>query len=147
MQENTLAKAEAIAEKIRISISSGELKDKASGKSYGKLTISIGIAQFRMNDKANDFIQRADKALYLAKERGRDRIERIVKSAAGLDMDATTFFSRLWDEYIKVTPQAEAIQKPITHHQEHEGHEGHEGHEDNKLINNDFSSCALCASW
>lgn len=26
-------------------------------------------------------------------------------------MDTTTFFSRLWDEYIKITPQAEAIQK------------------------------------
>lgn len=78
VQENTLAKAEAIAENIRISISSGELKDKVSGKSFGKLTISIGIAQFRINDKANDLIQRADQALYLAKERGRDRIERMI---------------------------------------------------------------------
>ena len=68
--------AEAISEQIRQAISSGELKDKGNGQSYGKITVSIGIAQFRMQELPNDLICRADRALYLAKERGRNRVEK-----------------------------------------------------------------------
>ncbi len=67
--------AEAISEQIRQAISSGDLKDKGNGQSYGRITVSIGIAQFRMNELPNDLIGRADRALYLAKERGRNRVE------------------------------------------------------------------------
>lgn len=39
------------------------------------VTLSIGISQFKTNDKKNeDLIHRADSALYYAKENGRDRV-------------------------------------------------------------------------
>jgi len=67
--------AKAIANQLREVIAHGELKDKTKGGSYGKVTISIGITQFRASDLPNELIQRSDKALYLAKDRGRNRVE------------------------------------------------------------------------
>lgn len=76
LPQTELPGAETVAEQIRRAVSSGQLKDKASGEAYGKITISVGIAQFFGSDLPNDLIHRADKALYLAKERGRNRIEK-----------------------------------------------------------------------
>ncbi len=39
------------------------------------LRVSVGIAQWRMNEKMPELIDRADVALYGAKERGRNRVE------------------------------------------------------------------------
>jgi len=75
LPQTALSGAEAIAEQIRSAISSGILKDKRSDRDYGRITISIGIAQFRSYELSNDLISRADRALYLAKNRGRNRVE------------------------------------------------------------------------
>lgn len=69
--------AMTVAEQIREAISSGKLTDKGSDTSYGTLTISIGVTQFRASDLSNELIDRADKALYLAKDRGRNRVEKL----------------------------------------------------------------------
>ena len=65
----------SVAEQIRAAVSSGKLIDKENESTYGKITISIGVAQFRMSDMPNTLIQRADEGLYLAKDLGRDRVE------------------------------------------------------------------------
>ncbi|MCU7819676.1 MAG: GGDEF domain-containing protein [gamma proteobacterium symbiont of Lucinoma myriamae] len=66
-----------VAEQIRKAVSSGTLTDKGSDISYGKTMISIGVTQFRASDLSNELVGRADKALYLAKERGRNRVEKL----------------------------------------------------------------------
>ena len=66
-----------VAEQIRKAVSSGTLTDKATDTSYGKTMISIGVTQFRASDLSNELVDRADKALYLAKDRGRDRVEKL----------------------------------------------------------------------
>ncbi|MCP5409188.1 MAG: GGDEF domain-containing protein [Chromatiaceae bacterium] len=69
------AGSSALAEQIRKAISSGKLKNRESGESYGRLTISIGISQLRPGDSPDDLIRRADEALYKAKQNGRNRVE------------------------------------------------------------------------
>ena len=66
-----------LAEQIREDISSGNLTGRESDTSYGKMMISIGVTQFRASDLPDELIARADKALYLAKDRGRNRVEKL----------------------------------------------------------------------
>ena len=61
-----------VAERIRASLK-GERLFPASGKEVS-VTISIGIAEYHPGEELSALIQRADKAMYLSKENGRDRI-------------------------------------------------------------------------
>jgi diguanylate cyclase len=70
-----LAGAHSAAEQIRSEISSGTLINKNRGEAYGSITISIGIAMLDKDDHPLDLIRRADQSLYLAKNRGRNRVE------------------------------------------------------------------------
>jgi diguanylate cyclase len=78
LPNTALSGAMSVAEQIRREISSGELQDRKKAKSYGRIRISIGVAQFRFGETAHDFIERADQALYRAKRRGRDRVEQAI---------------------------------------------------------------------
>ncbi len=75
LPNTTLIGARSVAEQIRKEVSLGVLKEKGSEKSYGKITISIGVAQYRNGESMNDLIERADRALYRAKRKGRNRVE------------------------------------------------------------------------
>ena len=43
-------------------------------KSLGQITVSIGVAVVTSHDNADSIAERADKALYLAKEKGRNKV-------------------------------------------------------------------------
>ena len=62
-----------LADKIRLAIGATNLV-KSGGVSLGKITISGGVAQFRHGETPSQFIDRADKALYEAKNAGRNQI-------------------------------------------------------------------------
>jgi diguanylate cyclase (GGDEF)-like protein len=57
------------------------LQDQLTGVSFAglpadlRITTSVGIAHYQAAESLTDLIERADKALYIAKERGRNRIE------------------------------------------------------------------------
>jgi diguanylate cyclase len=70
-----LSGAASVAEQIRKTIAAGELMDKSSGESYGRIQVSIGVAQYRKGESQEALIKRTDQALYRAKRRGRNRVE------------------------------------------------------------------------
>lgn len=73
--EDSQDKAFQIAEAIRASLSKLSLKKKSSGETVGNITASFGIAQKVDGEFPDQLIERADNALYKAKENGRDRIQ------------------------------------------------------------------------
>ncbi|MDP5033218.1 diguanylate cyclase [Paraglaciecola sp.] len=64
--------AKILAEKIRIKLSN----DLSEQLKY-PITASIGVAQSLENENFADCLKRADKALYMAKEQGRNRVEQV----------------------------------------------------------------------
>ncbi len=64
-----------IAETIRASLSKLVMKKKSSGEVIENITASFGVAQKMEGEFPEQLIERADKALYTAKENGRNRIQ------------------------------------------------------------------------
>jgi diguanylate cyclase len=74
LPETELDGATAVAQKIKDTLARKEWKLKETGESMGKVTVSMGIALYKLNEPEEALIKRADDALYLAKNNGRDRI-------------------------------------------------------------------------
>lgn len=72
LRKATLADALRLAEQIRSNVESKKLVKKSTGDILGKITISIGVAQFAEGESAASLIQRADACLYRAKHSGRN---------------------------------------------------------------------------
>jgi diguanylate cyclase len=78
LPDTALIGGEAVAQQIRRNISAGELRDDGRGESFGQITASFGVAQARWNEAPESLIERVDRALYTAKQRGRNRVEKAV---------------------------------------------------------------------
>lgn len=77
LPEIDITEAEAVASRIRERIAS----EDAVG--MDDLTISIGVTSFETGDTHDTLFERVDRALYTAKERGRDRVEVAAADGAG----------------------------------------------------------------
>jgi len=64
----------ALSNKVRIAMGNSKLQRKDSGETIGKVTLSAGITQLKSDDSVETFIERADKALYEAKNSGRNKV-------------------------------------------------------------------------
>lgn len=74
LPETDIEGARAVGQKIRKALSTKEWKLKKNGDSIGRITVSMGIALYKFNEPEESLIKRADDALYLAKDNGRDQI-------------------------------------------------------------------------
>jgi len=63
-----------VADQIRTALAGKRLIHKKSGEAFGSITVSVGVAQFRLGEAAASLIARADAALYQAKHLGRNRV-------------------------------------------------------------------------
>lgn len=69
-----LAMATVIAERIRRAIAECHISRRSTGENLPTITVSIGAAQFRPGEAMMELIERCDRALYLAKGSGRNRV-------------------------------------------------------------------------
>lgn len=66
--------AQMLADKIRRMVELGRIRRHDGSDEIGGITISLGVAELNQLEETNDFVNRADKALYLSKENGRNRV-------------------------------------------------------------------------
>lgn len=75
LPETPLDIAMKVADSVRKTIASKELKRKDTGQVYGTITVSMGVSQFRpATDTLPTVLKRADDALYQSKHDGRNRV-------------------------------------------------------------------------
>jgi len=70
----TAPTVERLLNEARVEIASRVLKRRSTNEDLGTVTISAGIAQREYGEDAFDLLDRADKALYLSKNNGRNRV-------------------------------------------------------------------------
>ena len=75
LPQTSLEDAVTVADQIRVTLASRNLQNRKTGDSYGKVTLSIGVARYRPGESPDELIERADAALYRAKGAGRNRVE------------------------------------------------------------------------
>ena len=74
LPETPLENSQPVAEKIRKAIEK-EVFDNQEAQPGGNLTISLGVSEHNKEfNLPNEFIQSAEKALYKAKETGRNKV-------------------------------------------------------------------------
>jgi len=69
-----LAASAEIAERIRRAIADARITRRSTGETLPNISVSIGVAQYRPGEAVTDLIERCDRALYLAKGGGRNRV-------------------------------------------------------------------------
>ena len=65
-------KAKTVAQRIRTTLESEKFKPRPD--KTVKITISIGVTQYYPQEELSTFIQRADRAMYLSKQNGRNKV-------------------------------------------------------------------------
>ncbi|MGB1077140.1 MAG: GGDEF domain-containing protein [Bdellovibrionales bacterium] len=63
-----------VAEHLRENVSSKDIINRGTGKVLGQIRLSVGVAESKKKEDLEDMIERADKALYKAKNMGRDQV-------------------------------------------------------------------------
>jgi diguanylate cyclase (GGDEF)-like protein len=71
LPQTDLAAAMAAADKLREAIAEHEFS------SVNTITASFGVTEMSLRDDTNKLLKRADDALYLAKQRGKNRAEAV----------------------------------------------------------------------
>lgn len=75
LPETSLPSGVKVAEVLRRSVESKEVVNKTNNETLGRITLSVGVAEYKQGESVSEFIERADAALYEAKKAGRNRVE------------------------------------------------------------------------
>jgi diguanylate cyclase (GGDEF)-like protein len=72
LPETAGAEARTVAQRIRSALEAERFSPENGNEV--QITISIGVTQYHSKEELSSFIQRADKAMYLSKQNGRNRV-------------------------------------------------------------------------
>lgn len=74
LPDTPLQGAHSLAEKIRATVAHSQFCRIGDKGGCERVTVSIGVARYRVGESSVDFAKRADRALYAAKASGRNRV-------------------------------------------------------------------------
>ncbi len=74
LPETHLAGALTVAEKIRAVVAAAKLVRATNQEPIGQITLSGGVASYHAGEDGLELMDRADRALYMAKDRGRNKV-------------------------------------------------------------------------
>jgi len=77
-----LLEAQKLAEQMRASVAASRIRRGDVTQSIERVTISMGVTQMAQGESANDFFERADRALYASKRSGRNCVTVLTARAA-----------------------------------------------------------------
>ncbi|MCD6271462.1 MAG: diguanylate cyclase [Deltaproteobacteria bacterium] len=80
LPETNIAKAETVGQRIRAAIKSAQFFPE-SGKPVS-VTISVGVTQYSPQETVSSFVQRADKAMYISKQHGKNLVTALLSGQA-----------------------------------------------------------------
>jgi len=80
LPETSCEEAQTVAQRIKSALKAENFMPQ-HGKE-AKVTISIGVTEYFPGEQLSEFIQRADKAMYLSKEKGRNKVTTLIGEAA-----------------------------------------------------------------
>jgi diguanylate cyclase (GGDEF)-like protein/PAS domain S-box-containing protein len=80
LPDTDLAGALVVAERVRAAVAAsevqnGEASEPSAARAPIRVTISLGVAELRGHEPLESLLKRADRALYAAKDLGRDRVQ------------------------------------------------------------------------
>jgi diguanylate cyclase len=81
LPDTPLRGALVLAEQIRQTVAHGRIRRIDRDETVGGVTISLGVANYRPGETLEQWLERADRALYQSKQRGRNCV---TAAAAGL---------------------------------------------------------------
>ena len=85
LPQTPLIHAKAVGNSIRERIAKKRIVNRLTGAELGSISLSVGAAQYQLGEPIQEFIARADAALYRAKNSGRNRV---VSEIEGVEPEA-----------------------------------------------------------
>jgi diguanylate cyclase len=74
LPQTPLHGARVLAETLRQTVEKGRIKRVESAETISNITVSLGVAAYQSGETIENFMQRADRALYASKKGGRNRV-------------------------------------------------------------------------
>lgn len=74
LPDTDLAGAVIVGNALRKAVASKDVINRSTGKVLGRITMSVGVAEYVADKTVEDIIERADSALYTAKHNGRNQV-------------------------------------------------------------------------
>ncbi len=80
LPETNIAKAETVGQRIRAAIESAQFFPEP--EKPVSVTISVGVTQYSPQETVSSFVQRADKAMYISKQHGKNLVTALLSDQA-----------------------------------------------------------------